>query len=72
MLTKDRVGAGLAIVAAVVGLVLVLQFPETDEDDDEGPAAPPTSQVVPAPGQVSPAPGGPVEQPAPPQGDGDG
>ena len=77
MLTKDRVGAGLAIAAAVLGLVLVFSFPQAEgggDDDDAAPAAPPVSQVVPAPGgQVQPAPGQ-VEQPAapPPQGDADG
>jgi len=77
VLTKDRVGAGLAIAAAVLGLVLVFSFPQAegggDDDDDAAPAAPPVSQVVPAPGgQVQPAPGQ-VEQPAaPPQGDADG
>ena len=35
MLTKDRVGAGLAIAAAVLGLVLVFSFPP-GEGDDEG------------------------------------
>ena len=77
MLTKDRVGAGLAIAAAVLGLVLVFSFPQAegggDDDDDAAPAAPPVSQVGSAPGgQVQPAPGQ-VEQPAaPPQGDADG
>lgn len=77
MLTKDRVGAGLAIAAAVLGLVLVFGFPQAegggDDDDGAAPAAPPVSQVVPAPGgEVEPAPGQ-VEQPAaPPEGDADG
>jgi hypothetical protein len=76
VLTKDRVGAGLAIAAAVLGLVLVFSFPQDEgggDDDDAAPATPPVSQVVPAPGgQVPPAPGQ-VEQPAaPPQGDADG
>ena len=75
MLTKDRVGAGLAIAAAVLGLVLVFSSPQGEGggEDDAAPATPPVSQVVPAPGgQVPPAPGQ-VEQPAaPPQGDADG
>lgn len=75
MLTKDRVGAGLAIAAAVLGLVLVFSFPQSGgggDDDDAAPATPPVGQVVPAPGgQVQPAPGQ-VEQPAAPQDDADG
>jgi hypothetical protein len=83
--TKDRVGAGLAVVAAIIGLVLVFSYREAsggDDDDDgpAGPAAPPSiSQVVPAPGlpgQVQqPAPGQvqqqPAQQPAQPDNDGD-
>jgi hypothetical protein len=75
VLTKDRVGAGLAIAAAVLGLVLVFSFPQSGgggDDDDAAPATPPVGQVVPAPGgQVQPAPGQ-VEQPAAPQDDADG
>jgi hypothetical protein len=55
VLTKDRVGAGLAILAAVVGLALV--FTQRHADDDDTPSMPPTSQVAPAPG-------GPIQQPA--------
>jgi hypothetical protein len=79
--TKDRVGAGLAVLAAIIGLVLVFQFPQSpgDGDDDDAPAAPPTSQIAPAPGgvlppgQVQPAPGQ-VQQPQAPaqQPDNDG
>ena len=65
MLTKDRVGAGAAILAAVLGLALVLAFPHSEGGDDDAPTGSPTSRVVPAPGQVAPAPGGQVEQPAP-------
>ncbi|MDD7938336.1 hypothetical protein PHK61_07885 [Actinomycetospora lutea] len=74
-MTKDRVGAGLAVLAAIIGLVLVFQFPQSEPGggDDDGPetsevapAAP--GQPAPAPGQVQqPAPGGQVEQPAPQQ-----
>ncbi|MFC5142984.1 hypothetical protein ACFPK1_32510 [Actinomycetospora rhizophila] len=78
-MTKDRVGAGLAVLAAIIGLVLVFQFPQSEpggDDDDDGPE---TSEVAPAvpgqpapgqpaPGQVQqPAPGGQAEQPAPQQ-----
>jgi hypothetical protein len=68
VLTKDRVGAGLAIVAAVLGLALV--FTQRGSDDDT-PSMPPTGQVAPAPdGQIQqPAPGvspGQVQQPAAP------
>lgn len=71
-MTKDRVGAGLAVLAAIIGLVLVFQFPQMEPggDDDDAPA---TGQVVEAPGQPAPipgqpqqpAPGGQVQQPAP-------
>ncbi|MEJ2885153.1 hypothetical protein [Actinomycetospora aeridis] len=85
-MTKDRVGAGLAVLAAIIGLVLVFQFPQAEpggDDDDDGaetsqvvPAVPAPGQPAPAPGQVQqPAPGGQV-QPAPGQpeqpGDADG
>lgn len=66
-MTKDRVGAGLAVLAAIVGLVLVFSFPQSEggEEDDEAPGAE-TSEVVeapgpPAPGQLAPGPDG--EQP---------
>ena len=74
-MTKDRVGAGLAVLAAIIGLVLVFQFPQAEggADDDEGPE---TSQVVPAapvPGQPAPAPGQvPQQAPADTDGDDDG
>jgi hypothetical protein len=71
-MTKDRVGAGLAIVAAIIGLVLVFTYRDVAGGDDDGPAgpvAPPSiSQVVPAPGQ----PGQVPPQQAPRQGDRDG
>jgi hypothetical protein len=81
--TKDRVGAGLAVLAAIIGLWLVFQFPQSPGDDDDGddaPAGSDTSQIAPAPGgtlppgQVQqPAPGGQVQQPqAPAQPDADG
>ena len=60
VLTKDRVGAALAILAGIVGLVLVFSGSGNGDDDDDAPGAtPPTSQVGPAPdGQVQPgAPG---------------
>ena len=54
-MTKDRVGAGLAVLAAIIGLVLVFQFPQSEpggDDDDDGPE---TSEVAPAvPGQPAP------------------
>ncbi|MEQ3551125.1 hypothetical protein WIS52_11640 [Pseudonocardia nematodicida] len=48
MLTRDRVWAALAIVAAIAGLVLVLG---TSGDDDSSPAGSQvgTSQVAPPP-----------------------
>jgi hypothetical protein len=75
-MTKDRVGAGLAILAAIIGLVLVFQFPQSPggDDDDDAPATPPAGQIAPAPGgvlppgQVQPAPGGQVQQPQAPAG----
>jgi hypothetical protein len=79
--TKDRVGAGFAVLAAIIGLWLVFQFPQSpgDDDGDDAPAGPATSEVAPAPGGVlppgqvqQPAPGGQVQQPqAPAQPDGD-
>ncbi len=81
-MTKDRVGAGLAVLAAIIGLWLVFQFPQSPGDDDDGdaPTGPETSQIEPAPGGVlppgqvqQPAPGGQVQQPqAPAQPDTDG
>lgn len=78
--TKDRVGAGLAVLAAIIGLWLVFQFPQSPGDDDDGdddgaPAGPGTSQIAPAPGGVLPP--GQVQQPQAPaqpdtDGDGDG
>lgn len=83
MLTKDRIGAGVVVVAAVIGLVLVLGTPKSKGGDEDG--APKagttggTSQVqAPAPGQTAPPalvpgqpaqPGQPVQpaQPAPAQ-----
>lgn len=74
-MTKDRVGAGLAILAAIIGLVLVFQFPQSPggDDDDDAPATPPAGQIAPAPGGVlppgqvqQPAPGGQVQQPQAP------
>ncbi|GAA4768603.1 hypothetical protein [Actinomycetospora chibensis] len=81
-MTKDRVGAGLAALAAIIGLWLVFQFPQSpgDDDGDDAPAGPATGQIAPAPGvlppgQVQPpAPGGQVQQPqapTPPDADGD-
>lgn len=62
MVTKDRVGALLAALAAVVGLFLVFDGRGPVDDDDDAPAGPaPTGQVVPAPG-------GQVQQLAPGQG----
>ena len=80
-MTKDRVGAGLAVLAAIIGLWLVFQFPQSPGDDgDDAPSGPETSQIAPAPGGVlppgqvqQPAPGGQVQQPqAPAQPDTDG
>jgi hypothetical protein len=76
-MTKDRVGAGLAIVAAIIGLLLVFTYRDVaggdDDDGPAGPAAPPSiSQVVPAPGQGQPQPQQQAPQQAPQQGDGDG
>ena len=79
MTTKDRTGAGLAAVAAIIGLVLVFGYRDASaagsDDDGAGPADPaPTSQVAPGPapgGQVSPPPGQ-IQQPAEPQQDDDG
>ena len=79
-MTKDRVGAGFAVLAAIIGLWLVFQFPQSPGDDDDGDDAPSTSQIAPAPGGVlppgqveQPAPGGQVQQPqAPAQPDADG
>lgn len=81
-MTKDRVGAGLAALAAIIGLWLVFQFPQAEGDDDDGdddPAGPGTSQIAPAPGGVlppgqmqQPAPGGQVQPQAPAQPDTDG
>jgi hypothetical protein len=51
VLTKDRVGATLAMAAAVVGLVLV--FGDQEHRADRHPAAPPP------PGQGEPAPSSP-------------
>jgi len=79
VMTKDRVGAGLAVVAAIIGLVLVFTYRDAGAaEDDVNPAAPPsTSQVVPAPvpdgqvqqpGQVQPQPAAPAQ----PQPDNDG
>jgi hypothetical protein len=81
--TKDRVGAGFAVLAAIIGLWLVFQFPQSPGDDDDGDDAPggsDTSQIAPVPGGVlppgqvqQPAPGGQVQQPqAPAQPDADG
>jgi hypothetical protein len=80
--TKDRVGAGFAVLAAIIGLWLVFQFPQSPGDDDDGDDAPVpgTSEIAPAPGGVlppgqvqQPAPGGQVQQPqAPAQPDTDG
>ena len=76
MTTKDRIGAGLAAVAAILGLVLVSGFRTAATTTmTTAPATPPAGQVVPATGQVAPAPGGQiqpapggqVEQPAAPQ-----
>ena len=81
-MTKDRVGAGFAVLAAIIGLWLVFQFPQSpgDDDGDDAPAGPATSEVAPAPGGVlppgqvqQPAPGGQVQQPqGPAQPDADG
>lgn len=79
LLTKDRVGGALVIVAAIVGLVLVFTGPGSE--GSEGSAggdtdiAPPSSQVSPAPGsQVPPPAPGQSQPPAPaqPQQDNDG
>ncbi|MFC5947424.1 hypothetical protein ACFQH9_03920 [Pseudonocardia lutea] len=64
MSTKDRVGAALAIAAAVAGLVLVFTGPGAGNERPGSP--PPTGQVAPRPGgQVQPAPA--QERPAPAQ-----
>jgi hypothetical protein len=70
-MTKDRVGAALAVAAAVVGLVLV--FTGRGDAGDAGPAAPPaTSRVAPAPGgQVAPPASGQDQEQAPAQPDDD-
>jgi hypothetical protein len=51
--TKDRIGAGLAAVAAIIGLVLVSGYRDASaasDDDGAGPAdSAPTSQVAPGP-----------------------
>jgi hypothetical protein len=62
--TKDRVGAGLAVVAAIVGLVLVFTHRDAAADDDApaAPAPPSVGQVAPVPGQAP----GQVRQPAAP------
>lgn len=36
MVTKDRIGAGLAVVAAVVGLVLVFTYQQPEAAGDDG------------------------------------
>jgi hypothetical protein len=62
VLTKDRVGAALAIAAAVAGLVLVFTGGGTESERPSTP--PPAGQVAPPPArQVQPAPA--QEQPAP-------
>jgi hypothetical protein len=43
LVTRDRVGAALIIVAAIVGLVLVLSTAEPDDDD--GGSSPSVSRV---------------------------
>ncbi|MHC1563566.1 hypothetical protein ACR9E3_31825 [Actinomycetospora sp. C-140] len=72
-MTKDRIGAGVAVVAAIIGLVLVFTYRDVTGggDDDDGPAAPPSvSQMAPAPGVPGqgqqPAPGQVQQQPAQP------
>jgi hypothetical protein len=50
VLTKDRVGAVLAISAAVVGLVLVFDGRHAGASAGDDDPAPPTSQSVPVPG----------------------
>lgn len=65
-MTKDRVGAGFAVLAAIIGLWLVFQFPQSpgDDDGDDAPASSPASQIAPAPGGVLPP--GQVQQPPAP------
>lgn len=74
MLTKNRVANGLAVVAAVAGMVLVITGAGGQKGDDDAPATPSTSQVAPAvpgAGQAGPSaqPGGPAQSqpPAPGQ-----
>ena len=55
MVTRDRVGAALIIVAAIVGLVLVLSTPESDDDDDgPGGDSPSVSRVETPDGPAQP------------------
>ena len=64
MLTKNRIGNGLAVAGAVLGMVLVITGAgQKHGGDDDAPAAPPTtSQVAPAvPGQA----GAPAQSQAP-------
>ena len=60
MLTKDRVGAALAIAAAVIGLTLVLSQ-RSPQSGDNGPGTPSPSS------EVAPGPVGLVQQPTPGQ-----
>ena len=56
MVTKNRIGNALAVVAAVIGLVLVFSGAGHGDRDDAPAAPPPASQVqAPAPGQPAPA-----------------
>jgi hypothetical protein len=74
LLTRDRVGAALAVVAAIVGLVLVFAThnPKAD-DDDKAATSPATSQVqAPAPNQTQLPGVTPTQQaPQPPENDDD-
>ena len=68
VLTKNRIANGLAVLAAVTGMVLVITGAGGQKgggDDDDAPASPTTSHVAPAgpgqPGQV----GAPAQSQAP-------
>ncbi len=54
VLTKDRVGAVLAITAAVIGLVLVFDGRESGASADDNSVTPPASQLLPGPNNSHP------------------